>query len=87
MRLKILGRKWRLCWRNLSKKDPGECDWPTRKNRAIRIRKGMKPRAELETLIHECLHAGQWYQLPEEWVEQMGHDLARIIIRLGWRKK
>ena len=47
----------------------------------------MKPRAELETLIHECLHAGQWYQLPEEWVEQMGHDLARIIIRLGWRKK
>lgn len=86
MDVMIRGRRWKLlATNNLPKTIDGCCDDPRSINKSIRIRKSLKGRLELETIIHECSHAGHW-DLAEEAIQEMSFDLARILYRLGYRK-
>lgn len=94
MKVKILGRIWNFMFVPASElrsnhkqmPDRGACDNPTKKGKKICILKGMKPKEELEVVIHECLHAAEW-NMDEEWVDTAGTDIANVLWRLGWRKK
>lgn len=82
----ILGKQWELVYRSrLPDNHCGECDSPDTQGKRIRIRRGMREELELDTVIHECLHAAGWH-IDEPFVEQFSTDVARILTRLGWRK-
>lgn len=40
---------------------------------------------QLDTVLHELLHGVAWDH-DEEWVSRSARDIARILLRLGWRK-
>lgn len=63
----------------------GLTEAPDVKGKAIYIADELKGETLLEVTIHEALHACDWYK-DEEWVCQAGHDIARLLWRLGWRK-
>jgi hypothetical protein len=87
MIVQILGRRYKMQFVNKIDDNGtrGFCDKPTAKNKKIVIEKGMPPQEELEVTIHELLHAADWHK-DEEWVEEVGKDIARILYRLGYRK-
>lgn len=87
MHFTLLGKRWQLTYTPVfdSPKTIGECDPPGRVNKAIRIKRRLPPDVELETLIHECLHAAAWDMFDEAFVTQLAADIARLLIRLGWR--
>ena len=62
----------------------GDCDDPTTKNKKIRVANNLPPIEQLEVVIHECLHASDWFK-DEEWIEEVAIDIARLLWRLGWR--
>jgi hypothetical protein len=82
----ILGKRWRLRFTKLARGTDGECDAPTDPDKEIRIAQGLGEKTQLETLIHEALHAADWSK-DEAWVEQVGCDIARLLWRLGYRRK
>lgn len=82
----ILGKRWRLRFTRLAKGTDGECDHPSTPGKEIRVRKGMSEQDTLETIVHECLHAADWHR-SEPWVEEVGRDVARLLWRLGYRRK
>ena len=49
----------------------------------VSIRPGLPRSRELEIIIHELLHAADWYK-DEEWVEDAGNDIAKILVALGY---
>jgi hypothetical protein len=57
------------------------------KNNIIAIGKKCqgKPRLELDTLIHEMLHALAPFG-KEEWVNNTAYDIAEMLWQLGYRK-
>lgn len=67
-------------------KNMGECDSPGTKNREIRIREGQKEKDELDTILHEGLHACD-FDRAEHAVEETANALSSLLWRLGWRKK
>lgn len=69
----------------LSKTDSGLTEAPSLKGKRIFLREQLPMKKELDTTIHECLHAADWSK-DEEWVEDAAHDIARILWRLGWRR-
>jgi hypothetical protein len=86
MRVYIRGKSWDLQFVPRLKLDglavDGTCDPPGTPNKRIRIRKGLKGRDLIETIIHEVLHAGCW-DLDEMAVREMSADAARILERLS----
>jgi len=64
----------------------GDCDPPETKGKKIRIAKDLSPQEELEVVIHESLHAADWYK-DEEWVEVVAKDISNLLWRIGWRKE
>jgi hypothetical protein len=62
----------------------GECQAPFIKNREMCIPTLGHKVTELDTIIHESLHACCW-DLDEEAVHESARDIARILWRLGWR--
>lgn len=84
MRVRIAGQYYDLDFADID--DLGLCDHPKALGKRIRIRhKHGSDLDELDTTIHECLHASAWW-LDEEYVSQFAEDIARILWRLGWRK-
>lgn len=69
----------------LKSTDCGLTESPKLKGKRIFIRENLPPQRELDTIIHECLHAADWWK-DEEWIEDVAHDIARVLWRLGWRK-
>ena len=63
----------------------GDCDAPVTPAKEIRVRSNLTGIDELETIIHECLHACCWF-FREEFVLQLGKSLAVALWRLGYRK-
>lgn len=59
---------------------------PKTKRKRIIVASDLTERDELETVIHEMLHAADWSK-DEEWVTEAGADIARALWRLGWRKQ
>lgn len=83
----ILGKRYRLIFdHRLARADDGDCDDPREPGKTIRIRKKLSPIRELEITLHETLHAADWHK-DEAWVEQVAHDVARILWRLGYRRE
>lgn len=68
------------------KPDAGACDHPEKPAKRIRIVRGQEPREELDTIIHECLHATDWHK-DEAWVTEVSTDIAAVLWKLGWRKQ
>jgi hypothetical protein len=84
MHVTILGKRYKVRFTWL-KENAGDCDDPTRPRKEIRICTGLGEQKELETVLHEVLHAADWHKT-EEWVEQVARDQTRLLWRLGYRK-
>lgn len=86
MRLRILGRFWRLVFvPRLPQRSRGECDPPSLPGKEIRVVSRLRGEERLEILLHEMLHASQWH-LDESYVEAIANDMARALWRLGYRE-
>lgn len=91
MRVKIRGRYWNLlfkplrgCW--------GQCSPATDRPREILISEKASGMTELDTIVHEILHAAfphaddKDLDEKEPWINELGSDVARILWRLGYRR-
>jgi hypothetical protein len=81
----IRGRRYRLLYTRLPGDCFGVCDAPDAEGKRIRIRKGIRGKQELDTLIHEMLHAAFW-DMDEEAINDTAHDIAAVLWRLGYRR-
>lgn len=79
------GRRWRLSWAPNLGGDYGRCDAPHAKGKTIYIRLGQGQEDELDTLIHEALHACAW-DLDEQAITDAASDIARFLRRCGYGK-
>ena len=95
MKITILGKTWKLKFVSFlgyadeDKECPilGKCDDPeSGPDRVILIKKGLASQEELDTVIHELLHAANFKQFSEEYVEELATDLTNVLWKLGWRK-
>lgn len=82
MRIRIRHKYWNLRYVT-NFKDYGECEGPDIPNKTIRIRAGLSPQRELQTLVHELLHAGLW-DVSEETVDFASEDIAGKLSQMGW---
>ncbi len=82
----IRGKRWRVRFTQLPRGTDGECDHPDTPAKELRIRKGLSEQDTLETIVHEVLHAAD-FDKKEEWAEDVGRNLARLLWRLGYRRK
>jgi len=64
----------------------GTCDYPRSSKPAIRTMTPYRTCLELETIIHESLHAENW-AVTEEVTTRSAHEIARLLWRLGYRRK
>lgn len=84
MRVRILGKHWRLRLNVPGLANAADIDPPNARDKAIRI--GTDQERELELIIHECLHGAGWH-IEEPFVEQFAADVAAILKRCGYRKE
>jgi len=84
VKVKLNGKIWEYVRVPLKKVD-GYCDAPHVKGKKIRVDSRLQGIPELDTNIHEALHAAVWC-LDEPTISQTAHDLARMLWRLGYRK-
>jgi len=86
MRIKIKGKMWDFVRTQFDvTKQWGSCDRPGVKGKKIKVAAKLRGVNELNTIIHECLHAG-FDSLDEEHVDEFATDLARVLWRLGYRR-
>jgi len=83
MRCRLRGKYYRLRFAKLASPKIGLCDWDAR---TITIHPRLKGELQLDTIIHELLHACQ-PDLGEEAIDQTATDIARVLTRLGYRKQ
>jgi hypothetical protein len=86
MHVTIFGKRYRLSFVRQRSDYLGKCDPPAVRGKTIRIVKGLSEEETLDVIIHEILHAADWHKT-EEWVDQVATDLAKILWRLGYRRK
>ena len=86
MRITLGGKIWELRFvPYLGPNKRGDCDPPTTKGKAIRICTGQTDQEEMDTIIHECIHAEGWH-IDEVFIERAATDIARVLLRLGYRR-
>jgi len=72
---------------DMSQRIDGMCDSPKGGGKpTLMIAVDPYTKKELETIIHESLHACKWSK-SEDDVRQTGEDVARLLWRLGYRRK
>lgn len=86
MRVKILGQYWTIRWvpalgRGDERLDGDACH----ETKQLRISHGNSEEDELETIIHEFMHAADPSRR-EWWVSQASHDLRILLTKLGYKK-
>ena len=85
MKLRVNGKVWNLEFHDAPSVGGGKClgfcERPDKKNKKIVIKESLRGEKLLEILIHEQLHAALWVA-DEEWVQEVGVDLARNIRRV-----
>lgn len=100
MKVRILNKIWNLLFVppgslkerkrangiSTTEENLGDCDDPNSKNKTIRVANNLLPRQELEIVIHEALHAADWFK-DEAWIDPVAEDIARLLWKLGWRKQ
>lgn len=79
----ILRRRWNLIFGNTGK-DLGFCEAPDKRNKRIVIKPTLTGEKRLSIILHELLHAAAWDH-DEQWVQEVGDDIARILWKLGYR--
>jgi hypothetical protein len=92
MLVTLAGQRWTIRWVNWlghrsrrRGRNLGDCDWDARVIRIVRKVDGHGPRCELDTYIHEALHAiFPW--MPEWIVEKAATEMARMLWKLGYRR-
>lgn len=86
MVVSLRGKRWKIRELPASKlpQRDGECDHPNLARKEIRLRNNLGSKRKLEIALHEGLHACLW-DLDEEAIEEIAHDLARMVWRLGYR--
>ena len=86
-RVTILGKRWtlKLVPKNGRRDHYGRCDHPEDAAKEIVVEANHEDRRVLETVLHECLHAGAW-NLDEEVVTQWASDVSTILAKLGWKR-
>lgn len=82
MRCRIRGKYYRLKFAKLERPLLGLCDWD---KKTITICNQLGGELELDTIIHELLHAAQPDQ-NEDAIDQTSTDIARVLVRLGYRR-
>ncbi len=85
MKIKLHGKIWE--YRevpNLGGR--GDIDPPHQEGKQVRILSNLDGEEELEVILHELLHGCAWI-LTEDWVETTAEDIAKILWRLGYRKR
>lgn len=83
MKARLRGKVWHVRYvKRMPNTPDGECDAPDIPGKEIRIREGQQGRELVDTVIHEALHACFW-DLDDEAVHEAGHDIARLLDRLG----
>jgi hypothetical protein len=78
--LPIRGGRWKIKWVNNLGDNAGICDYVKKE---IRIAKGQSRESELDTVVHEILHAA----LPdadEIAVHTTANAIAQALFRLGY---
>lgn len=80
--LKVRGKKWALRFVPNLGDSAGQCDYT---GMVIRIALGQKPQDELDTLVHEIIHAA-YPDLEESAVAQGAEGVAEALWRLGYRR-
>lgn len=87
MRIRIRGKYWQLVYDSHLPKDcDGLCDAPDLDKKRIRIRSTLTEQTELETLIHECLHAAFW-DADEYAISETSCDIAKVLWKLGYKRE
>ena len=66
---------------NLGKKTHGRCDPFDKPNKEILIKSGLSRRDTIDAVVHEVIHASNWW-MDEEWVIELGHDIAHTLEQL-----
>lgn len=74
------GKKYKLRWKSPGKKDWGRCDDPrcSAHERYITVDPKLDRKDFFETLLHEAIHAEQWY-LDEETVTRIAENLTNLL--------
>ncbi len=78
----VRGQRWRLRFVPNLGDDLGQCDYA---QRVIRVALGQSEADELDTVVHEVLHAA-YPDLEEAAIGDTGAAIAKVLWRLGWRK-
>lgn len=80
MRVTIFGKSWDLIFtsRRIRKEDDGHCEHVNEPGKQICIRSRLRGEHFLEVLLHETLHAADWWK-DEEWVQAVARDQAHIV--------
>lgn len=81
MRVKLGGKPWKIAWKAIRKND-GLCCYDIHE---IWLARRLRDENELETAIHEAMHAiaPQW---GEEAIEQAAEELADMLWMMGYRR-
>jgi len=79
------GHRYRMQFNRKIRFD-GLCDPLTKKNKAIKFRRGLSGLDKLETYIHEALHAC-YPDLCEDAVEEGAISIALFLDRLGYDER
>lgn len=85
MRVKMRGRVWDF--RRTAKRPRGAHGIADKSTRppSIKVHAALRDETELETIIHEALHACLW-DLDEEPIEETAESIASLLWKLGYRK-
>ncbi len=78
----IRGQRWRLRFVPNLGEDMGQCDYNLR---VIRVALGQSQEDELDTVVHELLHAA-YPDTEETAIGETAEAIAKVLLRLGWRK-
>ena len=81
----IRGRRWALAKARPARLR-GICESPQIAGKEMYIPVHGGTRDDLDTIIHELLHAGLW-DVDEEAIHETATGIAGVLWRLGWRKQ
>ncbi len=84
MRIRINKTYWNFVREECSECIQGYCDDPRKKNKKIIVDPELYGLEELDTIIHELLHAAD-YTKTEAWVNESATDIAAVLWKLGYR--
>lgn len=76
-------KRWKIV--DSDTENGGHCDAPHIKHREMWIPINGESKEDLDTILHESLHATLWI-LSEESVCEIAGDISNLLWRLGWRK-